>query len=133
MVHANELRIGNLMERDGNILEVIRITKDGIINYKLVKKSQGMRVNNGNVIPISLTKEWLLRLGFEWYELLRHYRIVINDVWYQIKIDKDSGFIFSFINLNWDESQQMPPKIIKYVHKLQNLFFELSGKELILK
>jgi len=116
---ANELRIGNLVERDGNILEVIRVAKDGIVNYDLVIKSQGMHVNSGNVIPIPLTEEWLLKFGFEknkngFFNLIKNSEVEIlirDDYW------TCDGIVFSLFNL-------------KHVHQLQNLFFVLTGEEL---
>ncbi len=117
----NELRIGNLVERDGNILEVIRIAKDGIINYNLVKKSQGMRVNNGNVIPISLTKEWLLRFGFS--EKLGNWELP-NFRFHLNKPMNFDGFIFC-------EGYSVITDKIQFVHQLQNLYFALTNTELI--
>ena len=58
------MRIGNLFERDGNILEVVRISKDGTINYEVVEKNKGQYVNSGVVRPIKITEDWLIRLGF---------------------------------------------------------------------
>jgi len=116
---ANELRVGNLVERDGNILEVIRVAKDGIVNYDLVRKSQGMHVNSGNVIPIPLTEEWLSKFGFEKNE--NGFFDLIKDSEVEILIRDDywtcDGIVFSLFNL-------------KYVHQLQNLFFVLTGEEL---
>lgn len=81
---------------------------------------------------IELKEEYILKLGFEWYKPLSHYRKVIDDVWYQIRYDKDfNRFYFSFCNLNFDERVSMPPIKIRSVHHLQNLFFELSNIELL--
>ena len=126
------MRIGNLFERDGNILEVVRISKDGTINYEVVEKSKGQRTNSGVVRPIPLTEEWLIRLGFEkksWFTK----DIVIECVYYQlndivvylfkdsfeIELIKQGGQFNLFINFK------------KEVHILQNLIHALTNTELI--
>lgn len=81
---------------------------------------------------VRVTEELLLAFGFEFYKVLSHYRLIIDDVWYQIKINEKGEFIFSFTNLNYDETMYMPPKKIEFAHRLQNLMFELSNIELTL-
>jgi hypothetical protein len=93
-------------------------------------KSTYETFSDEKVERIELSIKWLFDLGFEFYEVLSHYRIVINDVWYQIKMTETEGFIFSFTNLNYDEVNHMPPKKISFVDELQNLFFFLSDFEL---
>lgn len=82
------------------------------------------------VKPIPLTEDLLLKLGFEYYYVLGKYRFVIEDVWYMITLTEDGKFLFSFINLNYDEVFHMPPKVIESVNELQNLFYALSKKDL---
>lgn len=121
-MNANELRYGNYIQR---------ITPDSK-EYIQVEKISKHFINGLGVsayLPIPLIEEWLLKFGFEFYKPLSHYRLVYNDVWYQIN-HKDGVFMFSFVNLNYFESNYMPPKQIEYVHKLQNLFYELENKEL---
>jgi len=117
---ANELRIGNLVERDGNILEVIKMAKDGIVNYDLVRKSQGMHVNSGNVIPIPLTEEWLLKFGFENKLENKYFHKDFNRLYCNI----ENPLIKHLGNINGILAE------IKFVHQLQNLFFALTGEEL---
>lgn len=114
---ANELRIGSYVYFKD---EVLFFEFESGWNFQYIK-------------PIPLTEDWLLKLGFEYYAPLSHYRIVINDIWYKVKITFDGQFLFSFINLNYDEVNHMPPKYIGTVHQLQNLYFSLTGEELILQ
>ena len=76
--------------------------------------------------PILLSEEWLLKLGFErkynndkpvW--VINHYMFL--DFSFHISA-KESGF-FSF---------NCFLKELKYVHELQNLYFALTGDELII-
>lgn len=120
-MNLKELRVGNLVDTGDFHLpkyKGVYEVKDDWFKYAC------------KFDPVKLNEEWLINLGFEFYEPLSHYRIVINDVWYQVKTNKEGHFIFSFINLNYDEINHMPPKIIEYVHRLQNLMFELSDIEL---
>lgn len=99
---------------------------------QLVYLLQGLHLDY--IKPIPLTRTWLERLGFEFYKPLGHYRIVINDIWVQVNVNEiikgDPAFVFTFTNLNYDEVQHMPKKVLKYVHKLQNLFYEIMDVEL---
>ena len=114
------MRIGNLFERDGNILEVVRISKDGAINYEIVEKSKGQHVNGGVVRPIPLTEEWLLRLGFEKKQKTPALTVFNKDN-FQVRFDPLDKFQFyikgRYLNLN-------------HVHQLQNLYFALTNTEL---
>jgi hypothetical protein len=81
---------------------------------------------------IELTEQLILDLGFEFYKTLGHYRIVIDDVWFQI-YKTNFGFKFTFVNLNEDETKEMPRRTVTYIHELQNLMFVLSNQELKFK
>lgn len=69
--------------------------------------------------PIPLTEEWLLKFGFE----------------------EKYGYIKNGVHLNTDYSLFIEDEIgfnewtadCEYVHQLQNLYFALTGEELIIK
>ena len=129
---ASELRIGNYVYyHDEEIEKVKAIWYDNTSECYLI--TTNLETKDASYIhvfsPIPLTEDWLLKLGFEYYEPLNHYRIVINDVWYSVSKD----MFFTFVNLNYDETKEMPRKKIEYVHQLQNLYWCLCGKELTLK
>jgi len=113
---ASELRIGNYVKYltlNGNS----EILANGIYLFELGELELG---------PILLTKEWLLKFGF--YKELRDsgeagFFMSKNDCNVIIK-DFGDGFIFI-----WELSFMGKP--IKYVHQLQNLYFALTGEELI--
>ena len=145
---ANELRIGNLVavnninhhpELKGEFTEVIGIYES--INNKC-EEMHSMRIKHFNIHgyydeyaqyikfiePIPLTEAWLLKFGFE-------------------KINHISGY--SFFNLKRNKRKSNLPSICiynnytrvgnntsvmhcEYVHQLQNLYFALTGEELII-
>lgn len=121
---ASELRIGNLIQlyrkpedKEKTVFQVTAIDSTETTDY--VALSDGFVVNvKSGIEPIPLTKEWLIKFGFD---------DMINGVYidnkYQVVIYKDIlGYYF--------EPYQGRKTIIEYVHQLQNLYFALTGEEL---
>lgn len=118
MIKANELRIGNLVN---NVYTVIGISDfDVTIQYKDDYASEVCQAFN-EIIPIPLTDEWFLKLGFK-----------KDDYGQYVRPEMFSGFQSNFNKPGYflmagDDKDE--PKV-EYVHQLQNLFFALTGKEL---
>jgi hypothetical protein len=112
-----ELRIGNLVEYNRNVVECVDVMCDGI-NTKYIEG-----INIGFIQPIPLTEEWLLRFGFD-----RH-----------IKFSNHNGWLLNgwFINSKNYDFMVLGSSVvlakIKHIHQLQNLYFALTGEELTLK
>ena len=115
---ANELRIGNYVSVTWNgsseITEIeqyhVRL-KDGFSDIESLR-------------PIPLTKEWLLKFGFNANRYNDEFEL------YPLMFDceyTDHG--------EWNISYDGHPLSteVKYVHQLQNLYFALTGEELTLK
>jgi hypothetical protein len=129
---ANELRIGNIVEFSTpklplNIHELSHIvTAEDIVNF-----------GNGKILltPVPLTEERLLKFRF-------HKRKAMGNYWFE-KTYKKLLFITNDINtktglafstkLDHVFIHDMPGNEIriKYVHVLQNVWFALTGQELI--
>jgi hypothetical protein len=113
-----ELRIGNLVERNGKIHEVSSIHADDTIR---------LFVKNGNysfgcftlkeINPMPLTEEWLLKFGFEITDNFQ-----TKDRFQTHKQDGIIWFEYGYIVVE-----------LNYVHQLQNLYFSLTGEELTIK
>ena len=115
MIQANELRIGNWVQRfDGSVFQV---TKFDIFQLHEIPLYL-------NPKPIPITEEWLLKLGFEERKnLIFTYSFPNKKYAYTIFGDNEDGFSITLLY-----------KIeIKYVHQLQNLYFALTGEELTIK
>lgn len=113
MMKSNELRIGNFVLQDNELIA-------GIVSNTLHKFSIGQIY----LQPIPLTEEWLLKLGFErqennWKTLNLHFAT--------ISWERLAGTALSFEK----ESIYLPH--IKFIHQLQNLYFTLTGEELTIK
>jgi hypothetical protein len=75
--------------------------------------------------PIPLTKEWLLKFGFE--KQIDDYYYFYG---YYASFDADLPMWFGQEGCCQKETIK---ENIKYVHQLQNLYFALTGDELIIK
>lgn len=114
---ATEFRIGNLIYN--TIGEVDTVNLDALkylINYPNTLCQAK---------PIYLTEEWLLKFGFKAKKKLSGHFGFYKDGWYLIP-EED---VFELIAAG---SSLIIGKI-KYVHQLQNLYFALTGEELIIK
>jgi hypothetical protein len=129
---ANELRIGNYYNYNGEILRVEPSVIEDLCDSE----------ENNWCKPIPLTKEWLLKFGFEQYgqkneanPMVLNSRIfytVIEDN--QFEIAYDFGIVKKLLLRFREGDLSVIYKMdIKYIHQLQNLYFELTGKELIIK
>jgi hypothetical protein len=117
---ANELRIGNYVKcNDVNMAPYFMVTASFL--------KQNENEMSWFVEPIQLTKEWLLKIGFEF----------VVDTWYlngfslwetEWGDDKGETGIGYFYELR---EKGMMDKHIKYIHQLQNLYYSLTGEELI--
>ena len=113
---ANELRIGNYLNLDYPISQgsqLIRVSENTILQIYRYE----IAGNNHKFIPIPLTKEWLLKFGFE--------KKITSDVFptfFKNKINVNDRVVYvseyGFLNH------------IKNVHQLQNLYYALTGEEL---
>jgi hypothetical protein len=110
-MNAEELRLGNYVYSKScncNFPKgVIQVDFEAFRKIHLFDGLSGLE-------PIELTEEWLLKFGFE--------KVAEND------------FIlgkYSLYYLLYYDGYRVSEITPKYVHKLQNLYFALTGKELV--
>ncbi len=110
---TNELRIGNILKN-----HIVESITDTGINFSTLY--EGYNELNASILsPEALTKEWLLKFGFnqygDWFTKARiNVSIKYNKTTYEI--DGEEEAIHHAAN----------------VHQLQNLYFALTGNELTL-
>ena len=119
---STELRIGNLVEWNNEIGIISQLFEMEVV-FKCGESDLYTALK-----PIPLTEEWLLKFGFNKQG---------NTIYKEL-----NGFEFGTINTNrskprfYLQTQGSTSNItlpIKFVHQLQNLYFALTGEELILK
>jgi len=136
---ATELRIGNLIQLNKKWFEknpglsktekIISIDSIGF-DYLLPENYKINGYNIGNLEPIPLTEEWLLKFGWLWNEETKSYEKYPNgDARMHLAKRPVNG---SYTMFNYVLKAQIAERIW-YVHQLQNLFFALTGEELEIK
>lgn len=110
-MEAKNLRIGNLvLDKDGNIFAIA-----GVLESSVLKKDAHIGTPIEWIKTIPLTEEHLLDFGFK---LISETKIVYSKGRLQIEKIGDS-FIETRYGIN-----------LKYIHKLQNVYFLIENKEL---
>lgn len=152
-MNPNELRIGNWVRINQELFDLVN--DHGLYStpeFKIEGFNDGSRLKGCKVIcyyripsllgedahicsgahdidiePIPLTEEWLIRFGFTQREDGTFvFQPFLMNIEYRLKRFDETTWVLSrgFINYN-DEL-----KVLKYVHSLQNIYFELEDDEL---
>lgn len=117
-MEANELRIGNYVLHPSNEEIVLTIDRNSFQYNRGLANIEDFR-------PIIITKERLLKLGFK-----KQYSKAfdIYDI-YRVYIDENK-IEFWILDRDYVEIIYCKVSTIKYIHQLQNLIFDITGKEL---
>lgn len=118
-IQPTELRIGNLLQKDG---KVFAVTIDD-----LIKLSQGNTIGE----PIEILQEYLVKFGFKeienkWFE--KHFFVNPHHEDRSTLNINSASFQIALFGDQMEEAVYLTP--CKFIHKLQNLYFELTGTEL---
>jgi len=124
MIQLNELRVGSLVYFNGNLQEIGSVTE---IKKNLITGDECVVLDYRSDIlhqtqhlqPIPLTEELLLKFGFEKDEIIEFYR--------KYKTSSTIIIDFNFVCLLGYSHVK-----IQTVNQLQNLYFSLTEKELII-
>lgn len=131
MIDPKELRLGNLLKSEtGEILPVAYIHEDviGLRNTMGgVQKHQKNPIISYDIDKLEyvpLSEELLMRFG----AIIYQGKWLIGNIELDyITTDEHFEFEYQTPNLDWEIVE------IKYVHELQNLYYDLHKKQLILK
>lgn len=145
MIRANELRIGNFVLHEGRIAHVLYFTSKRIalkLDYSTVKITAKKNFEEILIEPIPLTPAWFDKFGFTyenaydcicWSVTSQDLKLEINqDDWSE---DKGKTWNHYFCFNYWTDmkdSNYMKTNLL-YVHQLQNLYFALTGEELMIQ
>jgi hypothetical protein len=125
-MEVRDKMIGNLVERDGNVLEVVRIANNAIHCETLII-SKGLKTNSGRIIPMPITLELLDKLGFTIENKPN------EDIEYYYKKSRFNIVYKTHFNIYYFCIDNIVLKKVKYIHEVQNLFYLLENVELKLK
>jgi len=121
MLQLRELRIGDFFEVSSSSEEernkIGSVTKIGQ-RQALVS---GKWFNLDRLTPISITEDILLHVGFTQFDWLRE-SSVFECHYFKCTLDNNG------VNLFCDNLKNL--KAVKYLHELQNMYFDLTGEEL---
>lgn len=141
-VKSTDLRVGNKVKQSFATLTVVSVMRERLIctDFNTTHPCTYEFVD-----PVPLTEEWLTKLGFEkgelnWFkksytafgevEDFEERMALTHDVEVAVNTDSKKGCI---INKTDKDQQGSSLKYnIQFVHQLQNLFFALTGEELII-
>ena len=121
---ANELRLGNmicLISDVGDAPEYIEMCASILDIEHAIKQEDFFQ-------GIPITEEWLIRFGFEKYDVMGEncfFCFLEKDKFLFDLYLRDNKIKVSFYNLDWDRAFELD-----YIHQLQNLYFAITGEEL---
>jgi len=119
-MEAKNLRIGNLLNRRNRFGEIEQIEICGISARQNVYDEDDSAFGCDELIPIKLTKELVINLGFRWSTQFN---------WFEFK----QPYLLLKKDFSLTEDPYGIRITLEYVHELQNFFFALTGIELELK
>ena len=117
MIKANELRLGNLILNRHNEIDIVTDRTFQDFRYPKMDGDYGYR-------GITLTEEWFLKAGFD---LIYYGYNGLIDIEIMLPWAGRKEIAYS-VRINNEYSVGEP---FKYVHQLQNLYFALTGEELV--
>lgn len=134
-MRSNELRINNLVNTEKGKITIDQIikcyVKYGEPEYYIIPIGNfNIAYNICDISPILLTEEWLLRLGFKDFSSDNNrmaYIFHVNSLLELASYNIETGIRFQTIR----NGIIFQMEHIKYVHEIQNLYFALTGEELI--
>lgn len=145
MLLSTELKIGNIVKPDWNE-DFIKVSAKHI-----VEQHQSDIAKSKYLEPILITKEWLLKLGFieiednSYINGFRYIKQVIgnhDDIATQ-GIDRNGVWMDGIGTYNWSKTGELVVNTLCrgnycansciHVHELQNLYFSISGKNILIE
>ncbi len=117
------LTLGNIVELQGKQYTVTGIEKSKAFDCDMVTLDEWLRVEKSEIKGVTITNEWLGKLGFE--RMLKSHLLYKGDF-----VFKRTASLFSVgIQSNDCFIQSYLPNI-SYIHQLQNIIHALTGETL---
>ena len=148
---ANELRIGNLVKINNELLpevknEIYKVyglnakfdlsfpNSSGVISLNHTKSIRIYSQFDEFIEPIPFTKEWLVKFGFEKAKHSHGYDCYIKDGFdFDIVSHGRYWVLAIYTDESCTDSLYFAHGRFEYVHQFQNLYFALTGEELTIQ
>ena len=135
---VNDFRIGNLvLDEDGEFCKIEQLSSENMECFQQVSNIENKSCIStkypSNIYAIELTEEWLLKAGFK-YKKYHPTTIGSADVFgsgLYVSQMINNGFSLVFQTDKKSFYFEFSDRYIKYVHELQNIYFALTGVELV--
>ena len=128
MIPSNELRIGNYVHCEGRLERLAVINnKTSVVDVERADVGQKGEIAFSNIQPVSLSDDILLQCGFTYHEYFKFWQLVSgkDELRSEMDIDRDYNII--------DFVRRPLVKKVTSLHQLQNIYFMLKGKELLVQ
>lgn len=124
-----ELRVENLVY-DRSKTRIVKVwgieSNHDQITVNHANGSAVYKVDLKDIVPIDLTEEWLLKMGFEF-----SHEIIKEALYGENPVTKDYLIVLKNTGDGWFYRNGYFK--MKHVHQLQNVYFALTGEELKIK
>jgi hypothetical protein len=130
---TQELRVGNLVKNDYSQIRVVNsIAFNPLILDYAVSFPDGEFEALDLLQPIPLTEEWFVKFGFKKDDNGNYWRDLITNY---LEIMQSGEYFFpSYIQIpefSFENENRVSLNRIQHVHQLQNLYYALTGEELL--
>lgn len=126
MISCNELRLGNRVLVNGNLQKVSQITGTTIFTIN-ADENNGPAASEHKpeqLQPVPMTNEVLKQCGFVFHDYFKFWQLKTTGIRSEMDIDRDFDVI--------DFMRRPIVKNLLSLHQLQNVYFILKGREMIL-
>lgn len=126
MISCNELRLGNRVLVNGNLQKVSKITGTSVFTVD-ADEGNGPTASEHTqeqLQPVRMTNELLKQCGFVYHDYFRFWQLKTTGIRSEMDIDRDFDVI--------DFMRRPIVKNLASLHQLQNVYFMLKGREMIL-
>lgn len=113
---ASELRVGNWVNNNEEDYQITSAT--------IAQVERG----DSAAIPIKITEEWLIRLGFE-----KVYKSPMHSTYWIEAAEFAFSYYFWYEKGNQYADFKGVQINCEYLHQLQNLYYAINGRELLVK
>jgi len=130
---ASDLRIRNWIQDVQHFKGFFQV--EAIAKHTVI--SPDWTLEWSEVAPIELTEEWLIKFGFKVQDSLMAWGVKTGvkfiDLHENIYLAFFGSWHLAFLGEDECRFDQLSERQVQYVHEFQNLYFALTGEELVIK